>query len=171
MQDDRRLGVFLHSIFPIPGWGGRDMGFAGWKGFINWARALGYNSCIYFAFPQHRLEDPSGRWRSAAASTTAFSPPGHPSAAGTSTTRKTRCWPRRRPAFTKKSAPPGRPLRRFRRHAPRIGIMMTLGGPTFSMEHPEYQAICPGDFCRRPSPFAPCTAKWWTTLWTSGARW
>ena len=46
MTDERTLGVFLHTIFPIPGWGGDKMGPAGWKGFLDWAKSLGYNAAV-----------------------------------------------------------------------------------------------------------------------------
>ena len=155
MENERRLGVFLHSIFPIPGWGGRDMGCAGWKGFIDWARSLGYNSCIYFAFPQHRLEDPLWTLAERRRFYNSFLAGRPPFGGGD--------------IYYEKDPLMATPEARFhedvRREAvryaasvgmrPRIGIMMTLGGPTFSMEHPEYQAVCPGDFCQEALALRP----------------
>ena len=48
------VGVFLHSIFQIPGWGLRDAGFAGWEGCIDWACRTGYDACTLTLFPSVR---------------------------------------------------------------------------------------------------------------------
>lgn len=60
MNDDRTLGVFLHCIFPLPGFNQRDMGFSGWKGLIDHFRAMEYNACALSLFPQ--LREPDADW-------------------------------------------------------------------------------------------------------------
>ncbi len=55
---DPTLGIFLHSIFPLPGFNQRDMGFSGWKGLIDHFLALGYNACATNFLPQVRVPDP-----------------------------------------------------------------------------------------------------------------
>jgi len=57
MADPPLIGIYLHTMFPLPGWTVRDMGMAGWKAHIDWAIAVGFNASMFSPFNQYRIED------------------------------------------------------------------------------------------------------------------
>ena len=56
MAKDPLVGIFLQTVFPVPGWYLRDMGLAGWKAHLDWARSLGFNACMFASHVQFRQE-------------------------------------------------------------------------------------------------------------------
>ena len=145
---DQLRGVFLHAIFPLPGWGGGELGFAGWKGFIDWARAMDYNACCVQLFSQVRVSDPD--WTLPEAR------------------RLYHSLLRRRPKFQGgdifyepdplMSTPQVKRRHETRRQAvqyaasvglePYVLLLVSLGSPTFADEHPELLADHASDFCQ-----------------------
>ena len=147
-DQDQLRGVFLHAIFPLPGWGGGEMGFAGWKGFIDWAKALDYNACCVHLFPRVRVSDPD--WTLAEAR------------------RLYHGLLRPRPEFqggqiyyepdplmcTERVKRQQDTRQQALRYAASVGLepyvwlLVSIGAPTFTDEHPELLASHPGDFCQ-----------------------
>ena len=58
MSRDPVIGIFLQTVFPVPGWYLRDMGLAGWKSHLDWAKSLGFNACMFSSHVQFRLDQP-----------------------------------------------------------------------------------------------------------------
>lgn len=155
MIQDRTIGVFLHSHFSLPGWGQREMGFAGWKGLIDWALAEGFNACALFLHPQRRAEDPfwtyaEGRrlYHSLLSPRPKFLPgdvyyPKDPLLATPASQRNQEL----RQQAVRYAAEHG--LR------PYVGLLISLGSPTFAAEHPECQAVHGSDFCQEGLALSP----------------
>lgn len=143
----KTVGVYLHASFDIPGWGLNSMGLAGWKDAIDWARALGMNAGIISLLPQKRPEHPDWTlpelrrfYYAGVSQRPAFEPwaiywPGDPllatpeAKAGADVVSQAMVYARR-VGLT-----------------PYAGLYMTLGSPTFALEHPELQAVGSHDFC------------------------
>ena len=59
MKSSKELvGIYFQSMFPVPGWGLRNMGLMGWQNAVDWARSVGMNACMMSFLPQHRPQDP-----------------------------------------------------------------------------------------------------------------
>ena len=153
------VGVFLHSIFQIPGWGLRDAGFAGWKGCIDWARRTGYNACTLALFPAVRQEHPDWTlaearrlYHSVLGATPRFGAgdlhyPPDPAMATPEVGRRHEL----RQRIVAYAAEAG--LR------PHLMLPITVGSPAFGRAHPEYRSTAPSDFCQEGMVLSPLHAE------------
>ncbi len=170
MTDEKTVGIFLHSMFSFPGWGQREMGYAGWKCLIDWARAEGFNTSTLFLLPQRRSEDPAWTYperrrlyHSLLAPRPQFDPgdiyfPDDPLMSTPEARRNHEI----HQEIVRYAAQAG--LQPF------VGVMMTLGAPTFAADHPEYQAIHASDFCEEGlalSPMYPEAVDHLLKLWST----
>ena len=158
-DDDQTVGVFLHSIFQIPGWGLRDAGFAGWKGCIDWARRTGYNACTLALFPAVRQEHPDWTlaearrlYHSVLGSTPRFGAgdlyyPPDPAMATPQVLRRHEL----RQRAVAYAAEVG--LR------PHLILPITVGSPAFGRAHPELRSPAPSDFCQEGMVLSPLHAE------------
>lgn len=155
MTEDKTVGMYFHSIFPVPGWGQRNMGFAGWKGCIDWARSIGINTAIFFLLPQHRLAHPEWSWieeermyHSLLATRPKFAPGDiYWQKDPLLSTPQVRRNAELRQQVVSYAAQTGMRTR--------LVLFANLGSPTFVQEHPEYHAIDSGDFCQEGLALSP----------------
>ena len=155
MAKDPLVGIFLQTVFPVPGWYLRDMGLAGWKAHLDWARSLGFNACMFASHVQFRQDQPSlslpearRLYHGLLAPRPSFGPGEvyYEKDPLLCTPEVLRVVERRQEAM---------------RYAAEIGfhtvvgLKLNVGAPTFAREHPELQAVAPDDFCSEGMPLCP----------------
>ena len=157
MADSGGIGIYLHSIFRLPGWGHVDMGLAGWKASIDWARALGYNRCVAAAMPGWRAEQADWTYVESRRMHHGLLAPSPECVPGLVV------WggdPRLDTPQAHRNAEILREALVYARRAslqPCLQLPISLGAPTFAEEHPELRAVHSGDFCQEP--FALCPSR------------
>ncbi len=159
MSRDPVIGIFLQTVFPVPGWYLRDMGLAGWKSHLDWAKSLGFNACMFSSHVQLRLDQPECSLHEARRLYHGLLAP--------------------RPAFgpgevyyekdPELSTPEVRRIVDTRIDAMRyassigfhtvVGMKLNVGAPTFARDNPHLQAVTPDDFCNEGLPLCPSQPK------------
>ena len=155
MANEPLVGIFLQTVFPVPGWYLRDAGLAGWKSHLDWARATGFNACMFSTHIQHRLDDPLWSLPERRRLYHGLLAPRPPFGPGDVyyepdpllSTPQTKRHAEVRQAAMQYAAEIGL-------HTV-IGLKLNVGAPTFAREHPELQAVTPDDFCNEGMPLCP----------------
>ena len=153
--DEPRVGIFLQTVFPTPGWYLRDAGTAGWKAQLDWAKATGFNAATFSTHVQHRLDDPNWALAEQRRMYHGMLAPRPPFGPGDVYFEAD---PLLRTPETKRNVEIRRAAMRYAEEIGMhtvVGLKLNVGAPSFARAHPELQAVTPDDFCNEGMPLCP----------------
>lgn len=155
MASEPLVGIYLQATFPLPGWYLRDMGVAGWKAHLDWAKATGFNACMFSPHVQFRLDDPQWSLPERRRLYHGLLAPRPPFGPGDIYYEKD---PLMCSAETQRHVAVRQETARYSRHIGMhtvVGLKMNIASPTFAREHPHLQAVTPDDFVNEGLPLCP----------------